>query len=106
RVDANPSGTANRAAAMTYGASLVGSLFTGGTAGLVAAGVGANALGRWMTNPTVVKRLADATVLPKGAIPGVVQSMRVAAERDGDQDLSEVAAVLQQLEQEEAGAAQ
>lgn len=106
RVYANPSGTANRAAAMTYGASLVGSLFTGGTTGLVAAGVGANALARWMTNPKVVKRLADTTVLPKGAIPGMIQSMRVAAERDGDQDLSEVAAVLQQLEQEEAGAAQ
>ncbi|WP_211368934.1 hypothetical protein [Pseudoxanthomonas jiangsuensis] len=106
RVYANPSGTANRAAAMTYGASLVGSLFTGGTAALVAAGAGANALARWMTNPTVVKRLADATVLPKGAIPGVIQSMRVAAERDGDQGLSEVAAVLEQLEQEEAGAAQ
>lgn len=106
RVYSNPSGTANRAAAMTYGASLVGSLFTGGTASLVAAGIGANALARWMTNPAVVKRLADATVLPKGAIPGAIQAMRVAAERDGDQDLSEVAAVLQQLEQEEAGAAQ
>jgi hypothetical protein len=35
QVFANPSGTANRAAAITYGGALVGSLFTGGTMGLL-----------------------------------------------------------------------
>jgi len=104
KVYQNPSGTANRAAAYTYGASLVGSLFTGGTAYLVAAGVGANLMARWMTNPEVVRRLAATTVLPKGAIAAAIESMRVAGQKSGDEDLVELASVLQQLDQKQAGA--
>lgn len=106
RVYANPSGTANRAAAMTYGASLVGSLFTGGTPLLVGGGGAANVLARVMTSPTVVKKLAETTVLPKGAIPGAIQSMRAAGERENDQDLIDAAALLENRYQEQEGAAQ
>lgn len=100
KVFANPSGTANRAAAMTYGASLVGSLFTGGTALLAGSGVGANLLARWMTNPATVRRLATVTALPKGSIPGAIQAMRQAAERDGDEDLAALADELESRESE------
>lgn len=100
KVFANPSGTANRAAAMTYGASLVGSLFTGGTTLLAGSGVGANLLARWMTNPDAVRRLATVTALPKGSIPGAIQAMRQAAERDGDEDLAALADELENRERE------
>lgn len=106
RVLANPSGTANRAAALTYGASLVGSLFTGGTPLLVGGGVMANMIARAMTNPEVVKRLAATTVLPKGAIPSAINSMRAAGEREGDQDLLDAARVLEDLHHEQASATQ
>ena len=100
KVFANPSGTANRAAAMTYGASLVGSLFTGGTTLLAGSGVGANLLARWMTNPDAVRRLATVTALPKGSIPGAIQAMRQAAEKDGDEDLAALADELENRERE------
>lgn len=105
RVLANPSGTANRAAAMTYGASLVGSLFTGGTTGLVGAGVGANLLARYLTNPNVVRRLAVATTLPKGSIPPFLHSLRAEGQREDDADLLELADELEQSEQNARGAA-
>lgn len=100
KVFANPSGTANRAAALTYGASLVGSMFTGGTAGLLAAGVGANLAARWLTNPETVRRLATTTQLPKGALPGVINSMRVTAERNRDEDLARLADELEKRQRE------
>jgi len=104
RVFANPSGTANRAAAMTYGASLVGSLFTGGTAPLVAGGVGSNLLARTMVSPTAVRWLARATALPRGSIPGALNAMRVEADKTQDQDLAELATLLENRAKEEDGA--
>jgi hypothetical protein len=95
RVFANPSGTANRAAAMTYGAALVGSMFTGGTAGIVASGVGANLLARWLTNPNVVRRLAQTTQAPVGALPPLISSIRAEAREKDDPDLLELAAELE-----------
>lgn len=100
QVFANPSGTANRAAAMTYGAALVGSLFTGGTAPLALSGVGANAVARILTNPSAVKWMARATTLPRGAIPGAINAMRVAGQQSGDDSLVELAGVLEHREQE------
>jgi hypothetical protein len=100
KVFANPSGTANRAAAMTYGASLVGSLFTGGTALLAGSGVGANLLARWMTNPATVRRLATVTALPKGSIPVAIQAMRQVAEKDNDEDVAALADELENRESE------
>lgn len=103
KVFRNPPGTADRVAALSYGAALVGSLLTGGggTAGLLTAGLGANQMARWLTNPEVVKRLATATVLPKGSIPGAIQSMRTAAERSGDEDLALLADELENRQNEQ-----
>jgi hypothetical protein len=100
KVFANPSGTANRAASMTYGASLVGSLFTGGTPLLVGGGVAANVLARALTNPQNVRRLAAITALPVGAVPAAIQSMRVAADRDGDEGMRQLADLLEQQQNE------
>ncbi|HDS1140081.1 TPA: hypothetical protein QDZ75_004157 [Stenotrophomonas maltophilia] len=100
QVFANPSGTANRAAAMTYGAALVGSLFTGGTAPLALSGIGANGVARILTSPTAVKWLARTTTMPRAAIPGTLNAMRVAGQESGDDALVELAGVLQQREQE------
>lgn len=61
QVYANPPGTANRLAALTYGGALVSSLFTGGTVGLLSAGAGLNLLARGLTKPWVVRWLADST---------------------------------------------
>lgn len=102
KVFANPAGTANKAAAYTYGASLVASLLDPtfiSTGGLVAGGIGSNLLARAMTNPNVVKRLATASALEQGAIQGVIQSMRAAGEAEGDQDLIDVADALQAQDQ-------
>lgn len=106
QVFANPSGTANRAAAMTYGAALVGSLFTGGTAPLAVGGVLSNIGARALTNPTAVRWLANTTTLPRGAIPGAINAMRVAGERSGDPDLVELAGELEQREKVGASADQ
>lgn len=100
KVFANPSGTANRAAAMTYGAALVGSMFTGGTGGLVASGIGANALARMMTSPRAVKWLARTTNLPIGSIPGALNAMRAEGDREDDEVLIELADLLGQSQQE------
>jgi hypothetical protein len=102
QVFANPSGTANRAAAMTYGAALVGSLFTGGTAPLALSGIGANGVARILTSPSAVKWLARTTTMPRAAIPGALNAMRVAGQESGDDALVELAGVLQQREQEVA----
>lgn len=95
RVFQNPSGTANRAAAYTYGAALVGSLWTGGTGALITAGGVANAGARFMTNPRVVRWMARATEMPEAAIPGALNAMRAESERTGDEDLAELAEVLE-----------
>lgn len=94
RVFANPSGTANRAAAMTYGASLVGSMFTGGTGYLAAGGLTANVMARLMTNPRVVRTLANATEMPAGAIPGVANALRQVGQEESDQDVVALADYL------------
>lgn len=106
QVFANPSGTANRAAAMTYGAALVGSLFTGGTVPLAAGGVISNLGARALTNPATVKWLANVTTLPRGAIPGAINAMRAAGERSSEPDLVELAGELEQREQVGANANQ
>lgn len=96
QVFANPSGTANRAAAMTYGAALVGSLFTGGTAPLAAGGGIANLGARTLTNPNVVKWLARGTALPVGSIPGYLSAMAAEGQKLQDPDLVETSRQLQE----------
>lgn len=99
RVFANPSGTANRAAAMTYGAALVGSLFTGGTAPLALGGVLSNGAARVLTNPNAVRWLSNITTLPQGSVPAALAAMRAAGERDGDEDLVELADEIENRQQ-------
>lgn len=94
QVFANPSGTANRAAAMTYGAALVGSLFTGGTTGLVGSGLGANVAARWLTNPKTVQMLARATTLPESAVPAFINYLTQQANKTQDPEMAELAAEL------------
>lgn len=99
KVFANPSGTANRGAAITYGAGLVASLFdpSGATmTGLVGGGIAANAAARMLTNPSVVRRLAQATELPIGSIPAFINAVRVEGEKNEDEDLLQLAGQLQQ----------
>ncbi|MFK3845285.1 hypothetical protein [Stenotrophomonas sp. NPDC078853] len=102
QVFANPSGTANRAAAMTYGASLVGSLFTGGTGILAGTGVGANVLARLMTNPTIVKKLAHATTMPVGGVLATARNLQEIAQREDDPDIAALAQALSQQPDQQA----
>lgn len=100
QVFANPSGTANRAAAMTYGAALVGSLFTGGTSGLLASGLGANGAARWLTNPNTVQMLARATTLPEASVPAFINYLTQQANKTQDPDMAELAAELGRAQNE------
>lgn len=109
RVLANPSGTANRAAALTYGASLVASLFdpsltTTGT--LVAGGLGANAVARGLTNPRIVKWLARSTAMPVGSATAEIQVLRRLGEKEDDPEVIEFADALAQKERGSANAGQ
>lgn len=104
KVFQNPSGTADRRAAMTYGAALVGSMFTGGTPLLVGGGLLANGAARLMTNPRAVRWLARTTLLPRASIPGALNAMRAEGELEGDADLVELAGELEQVVQEAPGA--
>lgn len=97
RVFANPSGTANRAAAMTYGGSLVASLFDPSlvtTGGLIAGGIGSNVVGRLMTNPAVVRQLARATTMPTGGVLATARNLHQIAQEEGDQDVEQLAKYL------------
>lgn len=108
KVYANPSGTANRAAALTYGGSLVASLFDPSfisTGGLVSGGIVANVIARRLTNPRVVAALAQTTKLPQGAILGHLQVIRQVAQRTGDEDLATTADALEQAHQNERSSA-
>lgn len=97
----NPSGTANRAAAIAYPATIGGLVMTGqaGAAGLaVAGGVAANSLARAMTNPRFVAWLARSTDMPVGALPAQINVLkRMSAEND-DESIAEVADALSAAE--------
>lgn len=103
KVFANPSGTANRAAALTYGASLVASLFDPSgvsMATLAGGGVAANLTARYLTNPDAVRWLARTTTAPRAAIPGIVQTIRVQAQEKRDADMAALADQIEQAENE------
>lgn len=89
KVYANPSGTANRAAALTYGGALVASLLDpskAATGGLLLGGGVANATSRLLTKPWFVKWLAESTAMPVGAAVGQIQGLRRIGEREQDDD--------------------
>lgn len=90
KVFANPSGTANRAAAIGYYTSLpaaaAASAFAPSVgmmpfAALVLSGLASNAGARLMTNPQFVKWLANSTKAPRGA---AMASLQVMAQSDPD----------------------
>lgn len=103
QVFANPSGTANRAAAYTYGASLAASLldpsFTT-TGALVGGGIGANAWARALTNPRFVSWLSKQTEAPVGALPAQMVVLRGIAERQNEPELAEIADLIEQTYQQ------
>lgn len=87
KVFANPSGTANKAAAYGYGAGVVGSAvaapFTGPgpLIGLLAGGAVSNITARAFTNPRVVAWLATNAEKPVGAALGTLNAL---AQTDSD----------------------
>lgn len=88
KVFSNPSGTANRGAAIGYYASLpaaaaAGALGAGAApfVGLVLTGISANVAARMMTSPKLVQWLATSTDKPAGAAMGALQ---VLAQSDPD----------------------
>lgn len=94
----NPSGTANRGAALAYPVTIGGLLITGqlGAAGLAAAGgTGANALARAMTNPLFVRWLAKSTEMPVGALPAQINVLKRMSGENEDDAVAEVAAALE-----------
>lgn len=101
QVYANPSGTANRAAAIGYGISLGGSILHAMTSGNLAAPaltIGAGAAANWMarklTHPDFVNWLAHATTVPVGAAVGTLNGLKQMAERKDDPELMDAYEVL------------
>lgn len=99
KVFQNSSGTANRAAAFTYGGSILLSLLDPSmatTGALVLSGLGANGLARVMTNPKVVNWLARSTAVPVGSATAQIQILRRIGEQDQDEDVLALADALEQ----------
>lgn len=102
RVFANPSGTANRALAYSYGAGLAGTgaaaAFTGTVFPFVLtalSGLAGNAAARAMTNPRFVTWLAQTTEMPAGEVLQQVNVLKGIAERTGEDELADVATALE-----------
>lgn len=107
KVYANPSGTANRAAALTYGASLALSMVDPSmatTGSLIGGGAGANYLARKLTNPDFVEWLSKATAAPVGAAVAQINALRAVGEKKGDQELIDAANFLEAQQAQEEGA--
>lgn len=95
----NPSGTANRGAAIAYPATIGGLLITGqvGPAAVaVGGGALANALAKAMTNPRFVKWLARSTELPVGALPAQINVLKRMSAENEDESIADVAGALEQ----------
>lgn len=106
KVFANPSGTANRTAGMTYGAALVASLFDpsmASTGGLLLSGAAANVAARRLTNPRFVHWLARATERPDGALMGTANAIRAEGRAKNDQDLLDLASELEKSVDQRSG---
>lgn len=94
KVYANPSGTANRAAAYTYGASLVASMFDPtliSTGGLIGGGLAANGAARYLTDPRAVMWLAKATEMPRHALVVNARMLAQSANKAGDENMMQLA---------------
>lgn len=108
QVFANPSGTANRLAGLTYGGSLVASLFDpsmASTGGLLAGGAIANASARALTNPRVVRVLARTTEFPASGVLAASRELHRISQAEQDPDVQALADYLAQSSQGEVGQA-
>lgn len=95
----NPSGTANRGAALAYGASLATAIMSGSplmVGGLAVSGASTNIAARLMTNPRWVRWFAKATEMPVGAMPAQINVLRRIAAENDDPDIAEAADLLAQ----------
>lgn len=98
QVFANPSGTANRAAAIGYYGSLPATALVAGPGALglqVLGGLAANVGARMLTNPNVVNWLARSTEMPISALPQQVVMLKAQARREDDAELAEFADALE-----------
>jgi hypothetical protein len=99
KVFRNPSGTSDATAQIAAAGSALTALLTGNTAALGALGAtvgGSNLMARGMTSPTFVRWLAQQSNKPAGALRGQVGVLATMADRDGDEDAAEIAAMLSQ----------
>ncbi len=95
----NPSGTANRGAALAYGASIATAIMSGSpgvVGGLLATGAGSNLVARLMTNPHWVRWLAKSTELPVGVLPAQINVLKRIATENDEPDIAEAADLLSQ----------
>ncbi|HEY1092350.1 MAG TPA: hypothetical protein VGE47_14750, partial [Burkholderiaceae bacterium] len=96
----NPSGTGNRTAAIGYWLALGHSLYRADwntAGGLVGAGVITNRLAHKMTDPEIVRWLADSTELPTQAtFASQLQTLRQIGEREDDPEIGELADALEE----------
>lgn len=96
----NPSGTGNRTAAIGYWLALGHSLYQQDwrtASGIAALGVGTNRLAHKMTDPGVVKWLADTTRYPAEAtFASQLQALRQIGEREDDPEILELADALEE----------
>ena len=100
KVYANPAGTANRGAGIGYLVALATSLGTGHfktAAGLGVYGGLANLTARAMTNPNIVRWLANSTTMPVGSTVAQIQTLRQIGRREGDEDAVAFADALEQV---------
>lgn len=98
RVFRNPSGTSDATAQVAAAGSALTSLLMGNMGGLAAVGGavgGSNLIARGMTNPTFVKWLAKQSALPAGALKGQVGVLASMANKAGDEEAAELAALLE-----------
>ncbi len=102
KVYANPPGTANRAAAMSYAVSVPLSIGQAAVTGsywpivaTIGGGVAANVAARRLTNPRFVHWLARATERPDGALMGTANAIRAEGRARNDQDLLDLASNLE-----------
>lgn len=97
KVFRNTSGTSDATAQIAAAGSALTALLTGNMGALALLGgtvAGSNLAARGMTSPTFVRWLAQQSRKPAGALRGQIGVLASMANRDGDEDAAEVAALL------------
>lgn len=109
KVFANPSGTANRGAAQAYAIGLPISIAQAPLTGhywpivaTIGGGIAANVSARALTNPRIVRWLANSTQLPVGSINVSLRALAAEGRKNEDDEVTEFADEM--LKQQAAGA--